>query len=220
MLVNKLTKEMFQDVIAFSVSEWGAMGPSGTMGFYTKSGEHFLVDYLSETTSYQELKEYFPSLQGCHWNGPMKTDRAFLFTVVIGEDDGEETRIPEGYRHIYLDLGNHLCVREELFGYVRELFQDRENSELTFAWREILTDAKIEEQIEEITAAYRKQKEEDEKFAKVLTKLNQNPEYRRCILENKEGGIDGMLAVLKEFSGIEMDFLELKQFGLRQQGIL
>ena len=119
-----------------------------------------------------------------------------------------------------MDLGNHLCVREELFGYVRELFQDRENSELTFAWREILTDAKIEEQIEEITAAYRKQKEEDEKFAKVLTKLNQNPEYRRRILENKEGGIDGMLAVLKEFSGIEMDFLELKQFGLRQQGIL
>ena len=219
MMANKLTKEMFQDVIAFFVSEWGAMGPNGTMGFYTRSGEYFQVNYLSEETPYQKVKEYFPALQGCCWNGPMKTDRAFPFTIVFGDDAGESTRIPDGYRHIYLDMGNHLCVREELFGYVKKFFQDKENVELTFGWQDILAEAKIEEKVEDITAAYRKQKEEDEKFAKVLAELNQNPEYRRRILENKDG-IEGMLAVLKEFSGIEMDFLELKQFGLRQQGIL
>lgn len=219
MMANKLTKEMFQEVIAFFVSEWGAMGPNGTMGFYTRSGEYFQVNYLSEETPYQKVKEYFPALQGCCWNGPMKTDRAFPFTIVIGDDAGESTRIPDGYRHIYLDYGNHLCVREELFSYVKNLFQDKKNIDLTFGWQDILAEAKIEEKVEDITAAYRKQKEEDEKFAKVLAELNQNPEYRRRILENKDG-IEGMLAVLKEFSGIEMDFLELKQFGLRQQGIL
>lgn len=50
MMANKLTKEMFQEVIAFFVSEWGAMGPNGTMGFYTRSGEYFQVNYLSEET--------------------------------------------------------------------------------------------------------------------------------------------------------------------------
>ena len=68
MMANKLTKEMFQDVIAFFVSEWGAMGPNGTMGFYTRSGEYFQVNYLSEETPYQKVKEYFPALQGCCWN--------------------------------------------------------------------------------------------------------------------------------------------------------
>ena len=79
MMANKLTKEMFQEVIAFFVSEWGAMGPNGTMGFYTRSGEYFQVNYLSEETPYQKVKEYFPALQGCCWNGPMKTDRAFPY---------------------------------------------------------------------------------------------------------------------------------------------
>ena len=54
MMANKLTKEMFQEVIAFFVSEWGAMGPNGTMGFYTRSGEYFQVNYLSEETPYQK----------------------------------------------------------------------------------------------------------------------------------------------------------------------
>ena len=93
MMANKLTKEMFQDVIAFFVSEWGAMGPNGTMGFYTRSGEYFQVNYLSEETPYQKVKEYFPALQGCCWNGPMKTDRAFPFTIVIGDDAGESTTL-------------------------------------------------------------------------------------------------------------------------------
>ena len=153
MMANKLTKEMFQDVIAFFVSEWGAMGPNGTMGFYTRSGEYFQVNYLSEETPYQKVKEYFPALQGCCWNGPMKTDRAFPFTIVIGDDAGESTRIPDGYRHIYLDMGNHLCVREELFGYVKKFFQDKENVELTFGWQDILAEAKIEEKGGKVTGS-------------------------------------------------------------------
>ena len=46
MMANKLTKEMFQEVIAFFVSEWGAMGPNGTMGFYTCSLRHPAVAIL------------------------------------------------------------------------------------------------------------------------------------------------------------------------------
>ena len=216
MRVNKLTKEMFDGVIAFSFSEVGAMGPRGTMGFYTKSGKHFQVDYLSKETAYKKVKECFPTLKGCYWNGPMKNEFASLSTIVIGADSSESTRISEGYKHLYLDMGNHLCVQKELFRYVKNLFGDMRNSEITFAWEKILENAKIEEKVDDITASYRKQKEQDEKFASVLRELNKNPEYRRRIRENADG-IDGMLAVLKEFSGIEISLLELKQFGLRQQ---
>lgn len=218
MYVEKITKDMFQDVIAFSFSEVGAMGLNGTVGVFTKSGEHFIVNYLSENTPYEKLKECFPALQGCYWNGPMKNERASLLTYVIGGNAEKSTVIPEGYKHMYLDVGNHLCIKEELYGYAKNLFRGKENHEITFEWQELLAKSDIVEKMDDIVTAYQKQKDEDEKLASALKELNQNPEYVRRVKES--GDIEGMLAVLKEFSGIDIDFMELKQFGLRQQGLL
>ena len=54
-----LEKEMFDDIVVFSVSEPGAMGPGGVMTFYKKNGECFSVDYLSETTPYASIINLF-----------------------------------------------------------------------------------------------------------------------------------------------------------------
>ena len=63
-------------------------------------------------------------------------------------------------------------------------------------------------------------KTKDEELARKLKELNENPEYRERIKNcGREQGVDAMLEVAKEF-GLDITFMELKQFGLRQQGIL
>ena len=53
-----------------------------------------------------------------------------------------------------------------------------------------------------------------------LSELNKLPEYKERISNaNRENGIDGMLAILKEY-GVDIDFMELKRYGFRQQGII
>ena len=58
---------------------------------------------MSEETPYDELRECFPVLKECYWNGSMKSETTCLEAIVIGGSD-KETRVPEGWRHIYLDL--------------------------------------------------------------------------------------------------------------------
>lgn len=44
---SELSKKLFKDVVVFFESEPGAMGPSGTLEFLKKNGEHFYVDYTN-----------------------------------------------------------------------------------------------------------------------------------------------------------------------------
>lgn len=144
---TELTKELFEDVVVFFFSEPGAMGPND-MSFFKKNGESFSVDYLSGYTPYSMLKEVFPVLQECYWNGPAKNEAASLLTIVIGRSENDrETCVATGWKHIYLDFGNHLAVKEELYDEVLRIFEGIDNCEITFDWIKILEKTEFHKRI-------------------------------------------------------------------------
>lgn len=214
-----LKKEMFENVAAFSFSEPGAMGANGTMTFYRETGESFTINYLSEETPYSEIKELFPVLKECYWNGSMRAESAALRTIVIGgSPEDKETCIPKDWRHIYLDFGNHLTVKRGVYRFVKDLFEEKENCEITFRWTGMLDKAEFSSKIPELTAAFNEQQKFDEHLASVLEELKKNPEYIKKVKE-ASGDMDKMMDVLEEFSGIRMSWFELKQFDFRQAGL-
>lgn len=217
--MDKLDRNMFEDVVVFSFSEPGAMGPND-MRFYKSNGETFEVDYKSEETPYSMIKELFPVLRDCYWDGPMIKEAAASRTLVIGgSPDDRETCVADGWRHIYLDYGNHIAVKKELYYTVKDIFYGKDNCDITFQWSDMLTDASFAKKIDEHIKAYYEQEEKDEILAKKLDELKRNPEYIRKIKETS-GDVDRMMEVLEEFSGIKMTWIELKQFGFRQSGII
>ena len=145
-----MNKKMFEDIVIFFVSEPGAMGPND-MTFYKKSGEYFTIDYNSDKTPYSELREAFPLLKECYWNGPARTEKEQLGTVVIGASyaDGE-THVAPGWKHIYLDFGNHLAVREELYEIVLDMLGEYDNCKITFGWTEILKQKGLADKLAEL----------------------------------------------------------------------
>ena len=213
---------LLEDIVVFSVSEPGAMG-TNDMTFYKKGGESFTIDYKSEDTPYSELRECFPLLKECCWNGPMRSEAASLRTIVIGgSEDDRETHVPEGWKHIYLDCGNHLAVKQELYYEVKNILADnfmagKNNCDVTFHWVEMLDEVKFGERVDEIEMAYHEMMEKDRILAEKLQELKENPEYVEKV---KTAGkdLDKMMDVLEEYSGIRMTWLELKQFGFRQNG--
>lgn len=217
-----MNKKDFEDIVVFSVSEPGAMGPND-MTFYKKGGEAFTIDYKSEETPYDELRECFPLLKECCWNGPIKSESASLRTIVIGgSEDDKETHVPEGWKHIYLECGNHLACKQELYYEVKSILADnymagKDDCDVTFHWVEMLDEVKFGERIDEIEKAYLEMMEKDRILAEKLQELKGNQEY---IEKVKAAGkdLDKMMDVLEEYSGIRMTWLELKQFGFRQNG--
>ena len=129
----------FEDVVAFSVSEPRAMGPND-IGFFMKDGRHFRLDYKTDETPWSSIREWFPTLQKCFFNGPMKTESASLVTIVIGGGDNDkETHVAPGWKHWYLDFGNHLVIKEQYYNEIKELIGSNENIDLTFGWEGLLS---------------------------------------------------------------------------------
>ena len=81
---------------------------------FKKNGESFEFDYLSDKTPWEEIKKCFPSIVGCRFNGPMENEMRISQEIVIG-GFGEPTRINAGWKHFYLDFGNHLVCKEEYY---------------------------------------------------------------------------------------------------------
>jgi len=215
--MDYLQKENFKDIIAFSISEPGAMGPHD-MTFYRENGLNFRVNYL-EDGNYEKLKELYPALQGCYWDGPMKNELASLFTVVIGgSPEDRSTTIPEGMKHIYLDFGNHLVVKEEFYYSFKEFFSGVSNADIMYRWTDYFDEVVSTGKLDEVRLAYFKQKERDEMVTNKIAELNKLPEYREKI-KNCNKDMDAMMNVLKEY-GLEIDWFELKQIGFRQRGLI
>ena len=209
----------FEEVVAFSVSEPGAMGPND-IGFFMKDGRNFRLDYKTEETPWSDIREWFPTLQKCYFDGPMRDEIASLFTVIIGASENDkETHVAPGWRHKYLDYGNHLVIKETYYREIMSLIGSNENIDLTFGWEKLLSNTDFVDRLDEIQEDFQKQKEEDEKLTATLTELKKNPEYVKRV-KDCSGDVDAMTAVLKEFTGIDMDWVQLKQFGFRQQGLI
>ena len=155
MYVGVIKEDMFKDIVLFSFSEPGAMGPGGIMTFYKKTGESFSINYLSDITPYAELKRVFPTLQEGYWDGPMRTDPAAARTLIIGgSPEDRETCIPKGWCHIYLDFGNYLTVKKEFYRAVREIFKGKDNCDIMCEWTRLLDEAKFASKICELEEVY------------------------------------------------------------------
>lgn len=220
MMTNeKLLNKDFEDVVIFFFSEPGAMGPNN-MKFYKRNGESFSVNYMSEDMPYSRLKELFPVLKDCYFDGPMKREKIMAPTIVIGgSPDERETCVADGWKHVYLDYGNHLVVRKQFYYAVKEMFGEISNCDFTFSWDEILDKSEFAVKVDEIEKAFFEQEKADVILAAKLDELEKNPEYIRKVKE-VSGDLDKMMDVLEEFSGIRMTWFELKQFKFRQLGLI
>lgn len=132
---------MFEDVIVYTISEPGAMGAGGMMEFVTENGELFDICYLSDDTPYQDIKNSFPALKDCYFNGPMKTrpENASKEIVVYldGSDNGKTTKVTDGWHHIYMGFGNHLVVRDDHYERFSDAISDLDEEENIYCnWRE------------------------------------------------------------------------------------
>ena len=84
---QEYTKKMFKDIAFFTLAEPGAMGVGNLMEFITAEGEEFSL-FFSEEMPYSKVKEYFPALDDCYWNGPesdesCRTEFVFYLSKII-----------------------------------------------------------------------------------------------------------------------------------------
>lgn len=132
---KELTKDMFNDIIVMFVSEPGAMGPN-TMEFMNTAGEVIKVAYTVDNT-YETLREVFPLLKECRWDGPMPNEKDSIGGIRIG-GGAFITKVPDGWNHMYLDVGNHLAIRNEYYEKAFNILKDYPNMEITFEWERLL----------------------------------------------------------------------------------
>lgn len=153
--MNKFTKEQFNDIIVFFVSEPGAMGPKDIC-FYKRNGEHFRFDYRScDDATYSLMKEYFLVFSQCYFNGPMKSEPVAAGTIVIGiEERYGETRVAPGWKHLYLDYGNHLVIKEEFYQAIKDIFEGLSNDDIMLDWKGLLDKAGFVAKVDEIEKKY------------------------------------------------------------------
>ena len=216
----KLTKELFEDVVAYIFAEPGAMGASGVIECLKATGEIFNVCYLDEETNWELVKENFKAINGCKFNGPHRKAFYSANVLVIGGDDDIVTTINDGWREICFDCGNHFVCKEEYARGFIKFFDGMEGYQIICEGMKKIQDEHFVKKLDSIEKEYYEQKAKDEELAKKLKELNENPEYRERIKNcSREQGVEALLEVAKEF-GLDITFMELKQFGLRQQGIL
>ena len=114
--VNSINKEMFTDIVLYTVSEPGAMGMARAMFFLKRNGESFslVYGYGDNEIPYSEIEYCFPALKGCYFNGPIpgeETEGEIILNNNINKKN--ETKVSQGWQHIYGGAGNHLLVRDD-----------------------------------------------------------------------------------------------------------
>lgn len=102
-----MTKELFEDIMFFSLAEGGAMGNPGSVYFYNKVGTLYYFNYARSCINMNRVKELFPPLALCR------------FGML-----GMGSSVPEGWNYVNLGMGNHLIVNdavyEEFKGFIGE----------------------------------------------------------------------------------------------------
>lgn len=124
--LDTIDNKTFENVIAYIFSELGAMGENGTIECLEKSGERFSVDYRNEETEWEKIKECWPAINGCKFNGPDEQASIIPFLIFLGTDYGPCTHINDGWKEICFDCGNHFVVKEEFADKFLEFFKDME----------------------------------------------------------------------------------------------
>lgn len=110
-----------KEVLMFKFEEPMAMcvplGQSARAVFVYEDGEveEAYYNVFQDKESYTQLKETYPILSDCYWNGPNSEDTDFD-EVALRTTPGEgSTRVPKGYKHFYIGCGSHLVIREDRY---------------------------------------------------------------------------------------------------------
>lgn len=127
----KLTRELFEDVIAYIFAEPGAMGAGGCIECLRLSGELFFFSYLDEESNWELVKENFEGINGCKFNGPHRNVAYSANLLCIGGSDDEiVTTIKEGWREVCFDVGNHFVCKAEYADAFVKSFDGMEGYEI------------------------------------------------------------------------------------------
>ncbi|MCQ2751817.1 MAG: hypothetical protein MJ189_01780 [Coriobacteriales bacterium] len=110
--VEKLTPELFEDMVAFAMEEPYAMGGGGHFTIYKKNGDQLIINYTDDKTPWNELREIFTDVKKMYFNGPAANEKEEEGTIKFG-DDFTPTHVCEGYKHYYGGMGNHFVVKEK-----------------------------------------------------------------------------------------------------------
>lgn len=117
---KSLSKEIFKDVLFFSLAEGGAMGVPGEMIVVNKSPGAFAMDSVYGDVDVVEVERLFPVLGQCCFG---------LF--------GLDSEVPEGWNYVNLGAGNHLIVADEVYDEFKRLTRDcKEDYEYYGAWQD------------------------------------------------------------------------------------
>lgn len=126
MLVKKkvdaksLRKEIFRDILFFSLAEGGACGFPGEMIAVNKEPAAYSMQSVFGDVDVREVKKLFPVLEQCRFG---------IF--------GYDSKVPEGWNYVNLGLGNHLIVADEVYDLFKSLTKDcKENYEYYSAWQD------------------------------------------------------------------------------------
>lgn len=118
---RNLTQESFKRAVAFAASVPGAMGTPGIIEIVTDQ-EVYYADYVNGDVTFDDLCRIFPVFDKCQFG-----------------DFGEKSMVPNGWDYVYLGMGNHLVLREDIAEKVFEKIDRNGYPEDIYAsWRNIV----------------------------------------------------------------------------------
>lgn len=114
-----LTKELSEKIWFFKIAEGGAMGSPGEVAVITNDGTMYAFNYIYGDIMYEDVKEFFPVITKC------------MFAMF-----GEESIVPDGWKYVNLGCGNHLLVKDEIYGeFFKEIKDLKKPSEVYGVWQ-------------------------------------------------------------------------------------
>lgn len=94
----------------FMFAESGAMGEPGCITWFLGDGSQYHGNYCFGDVELTKLEKAFPVFAECS------------FGIL-----GPASQVPEGWKYVYLGMGNHLIVSEDYYGEFEAATKDYEN---------------------------------------------------------------------------------------------
>ena len=115
----------YEDIIAFTIAEGGAMGNPGNVEIISYANER-LIGYETNP-SYGGLPLY-------------KLYKAIPWLERLAVGLGYVDNIGEGWNHIYTGYGNHLFVRDFIFDGLKDKIEGKKPSDIYVSWKKLVAD--------------------------------------------------------------------------------
>ena len=117
----ELKRKSLERTCILFFSEGGAMGCPGEVIFRSDDGVTYSMNYTFGKITLEDIINSFPILGECSFD-------AF----------GDGVVIPEGWNYLSLGMGNHLIIRNDIYGMFIEMMDNRySEQDLYVSWNDI-----------------------------------------------------------------------------------